>query len=170
MKEEDLGFGRRIIGFDSDEEMFAYLASLSAQAQESMEHLYEPQRGITWGGYALRLQPYEEAGETKVLAIFGYIYTVEEIEKQEIAAGSDVEGGELRYMMERLYELYDEGYRYGNWYSTICVEGDIGDAHLSTLWPITEADYHHALNNRWEPPTYLLDRVRDEMREAQHGS
>ena len=162
MKEQDLGHGRKIIGFDSAEEMFAYMAEREAELAEEMKHLTEPQKGIGYGQYVLRMTP---VGEEEPLAIFGYIYTKAEFRELELAAGANPNDGELDFIMERLQSAYDRGYRYGNWFSVACPEGEPGDSPLTTLWPITEADYQHALNNGWEMPAYLVRRVHDEIEE-----
>ena len=165
MKEHDLGRGNKIIGFSSMEEMAAYMAEAEARVAEQMKHLTPEQSGISFGSYALRLIPVgDDVNDT--LVIFGRVYSYAEVELLELASGADPLHGELRTIMERFNRLHADGYRYGRWFSNVCPEGEVGDAHVTTLWPITEADYQHALNNSWECPAYLLTRVLDEM--AQH--
>jgi hypothetical protein len=160
MKEHDLGRGNKIIGFESYEEMLEYTEKQHAELVARMKDLPPQQEQITFGSHVLRLVP---IGDENVLVIFGRVYTIEETELLEIQAGADVLGGELRTIMEKFTSLHEDGYRYGRWYSEVCPEGEVGDAHVTTLWPITEADYQHALNNGWLCPTYLMTRVLDEM-------
>jgi hypothetical protein len=158
MEEQDLGFGNKIIGFSTYEEMQAYIDQQADELAESMKHLAPEQLNIALGTHVLRLVG--EENETS-LAIFGYIFTVEELVTNELNAGATSD--ELLYMLDKSQDLFEQGYRYGNWISRICPEGEVGDAHISTLWPISEADYEHARNNRWLMPKYLLDRVGEEM-------
>jgi hypothetical protein len=164
MKEQDLGMGSHIVGFDSTEEMFAYLAERRAAMAEAMLHLAEPQRRIIWGSYCVRMHP---ISETEVLAIFGQIYTEEEIRALELAAGSDEE--ELSYTMAHLRENYAAGYRYG-WWASVIEKGEPGDAHVSLCWPITRDDYEAARANQWEMSEELYARIYAESRAEQEGS
>lgn len=164
MKEQDLGRGNKIIGFDSTEEMLEYMDSKESEVAEQMKDLLEPQKGIGYGSYALRVIPYDD--DTS-LAIFGYIYTEDEIREQEIEAGASTEDGELEFILAGMADAHERGYRYGTWHSVVLPDGEPGDAHLVTLWPITEADYHTALDLGWEMPTHLAERIREELNE--HG-
>lgn len=166
MKEQDLPFGNKIIGFDSPEEMLTYMAERDQAVVDAMPDLLEPQLGIGWGCYAIRMHP---VSEDEMLAIFGYIFTEEEVSRQEIEAGAGIADGELGYIMERLRESHDRGYRFGTWASVVLPQGEYGDAHLMTLWPITEADYLSAQNNGWEMNMDLHARISNEVEEYTKG-
>jgi hypothetical protein len=165
VREEDLGHGNRILGFESLEEMIEYQAQQEAElAQRMAGGLPDEQEGISYGSYALRLVP---TGD-KPLVIFGRVAPLKEFAVSELEHGADLD--ELVFTLTRLRDLHERGYRYGTWYSTVCPDGEVGDAHVTTLWPITEADYQHALNNRWECPRYLYDRVLAEMEPYMGGA
>ncbi len=164
MKEQDLPYGSKIIGFSSLEEMMGYQAAREAELMLEMEHLSDAQRQVTYHSYAINLVPDHDG--SLALVVFGRVASREEFEILELGAGANPMNGEIEMIMRRYDELYAKGYRYGRWFSEPYPDGEFGDTHITQLWPITEADYQHALNNRWACPAYLLTRVRDEMREA----
>jgi len=158
VKEQDLGHGLSIIGFDSMEQMMAYQAQREAELAEEMKHLSEPQQSISWGSYAIRLVIDDDKVDT---VVFGRVFTITEFTALELGAGAAQD--EVFLTIAHLQELYARGYRYGRWFSEPFPDGEYGDAHVTDLWPITEADYQHALNNRWVPPAYLISRVLEEI-------
>jgi len=157
VEEQDLGYGNKILGFGSYEEMQAYIEEQNASLVEAMKDLTPEQLSITFGGYAIRFVPHGDL----TLAIFGHVFTNEEMVSKEVESGASSD--ELIVILSKFHQLYADGYRYGEWFSVICPEGEVGDAHVTTLWPITEADFEHAKNNRWDPPKYLTDRVAEEI-------
>ena len=163
MEEKHIAPGIDIIGFSSLEEMLQYQERQRMLLAEAFKNVLPQQLWVDRGSYAIRIL---REGEEIVLIIFGRVYDEEEFTFLEITAGASTTNGELDAILNRYRQLHREGYRYGRWYSDQFPDGEIGDAHVTDLWPITEADYHHALNNNWECPGYLLTRVLDEINDA----
>jgi len=162
VEEQDLGYGNKIIGFRSSDEVLTYLEEQEALAQEAMKHLAQPQLDIGYGAYVLRVLAY---GDNESLAIFGYIYTEDEVRELEINAGAGLNNGELESIMSNLRDSYARGYRYGTYHSMVVPQGEPGDAHLMSLWPITELDFEEARSNDWELSEHLRERVLGEIDE-----
>jgi len=126
-------------GFDSIDEAFAWMQEQEAKANADV---HPAQKRIDRGTYALRPAP-----EVPCL-IFGYILTEEEIREGEVFAGADE--GELAFTMDILASSYQRGYRYGRWYSVVVPEGEIGDAHIANLWPLTKEVFDAAKEQGWQ--------------------
>lgn len=153
MEEQDLGHGRRIVGFSSLEEMLAYQQQREEEAQA--QPLLPEQRAITWGDHVMRVVE-------GPLMIYGHIYTEEELVQIEADAGAtDVE---IREELRVLRETHARGYRYGRYYSEVVPKGEVGDAHLVTLWPISPEDFVEAQQRDWKLSVPLARRVVNEVR------
>lgn len=162
MKDEDLGHGIHITGFGSLEEMLEHMQA--AEAEANAAYLAPQQRAIDWGAYVFRAVP---DGENGALAIWGHVWTLTEWRERETKAGATED--ELVYSTERLVDAHGRGYRYGEYYSEICPEGDHGSAHISTLWPITRRDYEYARRIGWRMGTEIWARLRAEIHDAAPG-
>jgi len=159
MREQELPYGHTVIGFDSVEEMNEYMAK---QEQDAVERTLPRQWEIGWGSYVIRL--------VEDLVIWAHIFTEEEfleLERNAEGPGTPEEiEEEVQAELAQLREGYNLGYRYGKWYSVIEPAGEYGDAHVSSLWPITKADFALGLSNDWEIGSPLMDRLRAEITEA----
>lgn len=149
--------GPHVTSYDSYEEMM--------QDQERNEEaanaaVLEKQREITWGSYFLRLYG---QGQGQI-HIFGYVYTPEEIKELEIDAGASIQ--EVEYYLVVRHNAHARGYRWGNCYSVVTPEGEVGSTHISTSWPITKDEFEAAKNQSWTLPIDLYFRVSEEIREA----
>lgn len=114
---------------------------------------------ITWDSYVFRAV---EGEQSKALAIWGHIWSLEENLERERKAGATEE--ELEYTKAKLLELHDRGYRYGEWWSVVCHDRpDIGDAHISTLWPISRRDFEYARRMHWEIWSSFLTKTKAEV-------
>jgi len=142
VKEQDLGRGQRIIGFDTQEELFNYLASQRQASIEALAHTLPEQNAIGWGSHVFKVAPPD-------LAIFGYILTEAELEDPEELA------------MTR--DARTRGMVYGQWFSEVVPEGEYGSTHIIECWPITTWEFRLAGEKGWQPWPELLDRVRDEI-------
>jgi len=137
MKEQKLGPGQSIMGFESFEELQEYMATAE---REAVEKTIPKQWEITWGSFVIRV--------VDRLVIFGRIWT------------------EFNYH-EGEYELqqdaHSRGYRYGRYYSVVEPEGELGSAHISTLWEITQSDFLTAMLNGWQLDKDLGKRIAHEI-------
>ena len=159
MKEHDLPYGMSVVGFDTMDEFWEYQAKKEAQANAAVVSL---QREIGYGSYVVRLVPN--------LVIWGYISALEEVKAAERKYYSDPfgEGEEDEYngIIDGVTDRFKRGYRYGRFYSEVEPAGELGDAHISTLWPITEKDFERARRNRWQLWPELADRLKAQFEEA----
>lgn len=145
MREQPLGPGISVQGFDSMEEMLAYQAEQERIAtQTAMAEQWE----ISYGDYVFRI--------IDNLQIFGEIFTRESF----LGPAPDKE---LVDEWVELTEAYERGYRYGRWYSKVVPEGEYGSAHVVTLWKITERDFERARMLGWEVWSELAIRMSQEI-------
>lgn len=149
MKEQKLGHGISVQGFESMEEMFAYQAEQEARA--TAETLPE-QWLIDRGSYVFRA--------VEGLAIWGHIFTRDEF------LGDEKGDEELLAEWEDLEDAYTRGYRYGKYYSVVEPTGEYGSAHVVTLWAITKQDFEQARMAGWKVPTGLIMKIGQEIGEA----
>jgi len=150
MREQKLGPGINIVGFDSMEEMLAYQAEQEAIANAQV---LPQQLEITWGDYVFRV--------IDGLAIWGEIFT------RETFLGPDPDE-ELIAEWDDLQDAYDRGYRYGQWYSVVEPNGEYGSAHLVNLWKISERDFQRAHLLNWEVWSEFASRISDEILQSRN--
>jgi len=120
----------------SGESLEALFAEMRANEDAANAQVRPEQAALTWGDHFLRLYPMGE----QVLAIFGRIPSAEEFERSE---GSDG--------LARHTEIMERGYRFAWCHSIIEPEGEPGDTHVVTVWPITEAQFAEAKAVGWDP-------------------
>jgi hypothetical protein len=155
MKEQDLGHGNKIIGFESMEEMQAYMAE---QEQQGIKYSLDEQWRITWGSHVVRV--------VDELWIFGEIFTESRyLELNGPVIEEDLDE-EARYELDALRDSHARGYRYGRWFSIVEPEGEYGSAHVVNLWEIDRSDFERARAARWEVPPDLAYRVGQEVGDA----
>lgn len=123
--------------FNDFEEALEWIQQNEAIANRKVHPI---QAKILRGCYALR--PY-----TNDLVIYGYVLTEEEIRWDELKYGADE--GELEFTIQHLNASFERGYRYGKWHSVACHDGEYGDAHVSTLMPLTKEDFELAKLSDW---------------------
>lgn len=156
MKEESrLPYGGAIFSFDNMEEFFAQQAANEAQANTNV---VPPQREITWGSYVVRLVP--------DLVIWGSIPEWDDLVAKERSYYADPfdegEEEEFTYTIEGLKDRLERGYVFGTW-SSVIEPGELGDAHISTLWPIQRRDYEYARRLGWRMGNLVWNRIREGM-------
>ena len=142
-----------VVSFTSMDEM---LAEQERKEREFEEQIFPKQREITYGTYFFRV-----SGN---VPIFTYVYTLEELRKLEEDAGAEED--ELEYFMERIQSVHARGYRTGIHYSQIEPEGEQGDAHIVSCWPISELDFQRAKSNGWMTTPDMAVRIHEELEEA----
>jgi len=110
--------------FDSIEAAFESMR----QAEEAANATVTPtQRAISYGAKVVKPQPHLG------VVVFGSIWTKEERDE-----------GEERSTIAALDDAYGRGYRTGRWYSDYVPEGEVGDSHIASLWPIEEEEWEEA--------------------------
>ena len=144
-----------IKGFDSLEEMLAYMAKQEAAANAAVRP--RQQAGLGWGKYGLRV--------VDDMPIWTEIYT-----EAEAADGEEPE------TVADLQDSHRRGYRYGRHYSRVEPLGELGSVHIATMWPISEADFNVAQEIGWYPTadsamwfSVLLERMAREVRDDEAG-
>jgi hypothetical protein len=157
MKEERIAPGISIIGFDSMEEILAYM---NKEEQEAIDRTLPVQWEITWGDRVIRV--------IEDLAIFGHIFSEREFLAMNSKPG-EAPDEETLYELDGLKTAHTAGYRYGIWHSEVEPDGEYGSAHVSTLWKITADEFTIAKRRGWKLTPELASRLRDEMEIAVHN-
>lgn len=131
-------------GFDSTEEMFAYITEGVKQAKSRAT---DEQNAITYGDYWMRYWPEGD------LYIFGYI-----IPPDELYASSAYEGvskKEIEWEKQAAEENYQNGFRFGRAYSVVEPDGELGDTHVSDMSKITKEEFEFAKSYHWQAEMFL---------------
>jgi hypothetical protein len=148
MKEQKLPYGNAVIGFDSSDEMFAYM---DEQERIAIAGALPEQWLIDWGSWAVRM--------VEDLAIFGEIWD------QEQVLGPDPDE-EAEEELRQIIDSHRRGYRYGKWYSEVEPEGEYGSAHVVSLWEISKDDFEVGRRNGWRIWPELAFRIRRDVTAA----
>lgn len=115
----------------------AYFAQMRAEEEAANANVHPDQAALTWGDHFVR---FYEMGPEGILAIFGAIYTASDYERSEGAQG-----------LAEAEERMARGYRFARCYSVIEPEGELGDTHVVTVWPITPEQFAQAKAAGWDP-------------------
>ena len=148
MKEQKLGAGHSIIGFENTEEMLEYMA---AQEEEAIANTLPEQWAITWGDYVVRF--------VDDLVIWGDLETQEELIESETSDDEE----ESRVELEQALDSHGRGYRFGKWFSDVEPTGEYGSAHVVSLWKITKEDFEIASRNDWMMWPAMVIKLKAEM-------
>lgn len=143
--------------YSNAQEMFDAMATRELAA--ALE-VVDKQREVTWGSYFFK--PVTTSTET--IYVFAKCDTLDDIVQGEVNAGADSD--EIDYYKRHYTDMHQRNYRRGWHYSVVVPDGEYGDSHLVSIWPITEADFEEAKSLGWTPSESLLARVRHEMDEA----
>lgn len=96
--------------------------------------------------------------------VFGQLYgTLSVTTREEQLGASPDEVAEARIGTVRAYR---RGYRYGQWYSSLNVEGETGMYHIARLVEISQTEFNMAAMRRWSCPTGCLEVPRARAREV----
>lgn len=146
-----------VYGFDSIDDALRFMGRATGRANRS---LTPEQRSLTWGSYWVRFH----AGE---LMIFGYVQTPDEVEAAERGCYGDTlaeeEAAELRWAMKSVHERHGRGYLFGRCYSVVEPDGELGDTHRASAWPITAETFEAARVAGWD-----VARMAPDARRAVH--
>lgn len=116
--------------FDSLEDMQTWMRVNEDLANRVLATEFQKQ--IQPGDYVAR--PHDMGGIP--LLIVAKTMTLVEFLKGEAEAGA--KGHELVEEEQQMLSVFERGYRYARWYSVLVPEGEYGDAHISSLYPITQ--------------------------------
>lgn len=59
------------------------------------------------------------------------------------------ETGQTRETVRALRDAYERGYRFSRSYSVLDIHGELGDVHISVVWPIREEEFEAAQENNF---------------------
>ena len=107
---------------------------MQAQYDIAEQMVVPRQRDITWGSYWVR--------PNDGILIWGRVWTEAELVLNE----DDPEAVLAHYRA-----THERGYRFGYAYSPYCSDGELGESHISVLWPITRQEFSSALRCKWQP-------------------
>jgi len=127
-----------IISFDNMDDMMAHLSRMQEDAEAAT---LPKQKEIVGGTYFIR--PLDEEG----FFVFGEAFSLERMEKEEIAAGGEED--EVAEMLDEEKRKQATGLMFGKCYSIVEPTGEYGTTHRATAWPITEGFFLNAKENGW---------------------
>lgn len=136
-----------IVGFESMEEIMSYMAEAEETA---IAQTLPEQWDITWGDYVIRRQD--------DVAIFGVVFT-----EDELSFGTEASPEEIEEELRGLRSAYGRGYRYGRWFSIVEPNGELGSAHVCSLWKISQDDFELARGKGWVIWSDLANRMYHEI-------
>lgn len=93
------------------------------------------------------------------MPVFGYVLTLNEIEQAEMETGSDED--ELAYTITQTENSFRRGYRFSRFYSMTESEGELGNVHVSNLYPITAEQFELAKSKEWKPGNWFTPVLSD---------
>lgn len=137
--------------FDSDEEMQGFLA---ASEEAANQRVAPQQRAIGEGDYWVRFYRVVDR-----LIIFGQVHHLTRVWHEEVRLGATE--AEADYVVRHAKDRRARGYVFGTCYSIIEPEGELGDTHVSEVWPITAHLFDAAKAVRWN-----IDRLPDSGKKA----
>lgn len=162
--------------FGSAEEMFAAMTEREAAANEGLlPNQIALRDDVEHTRVWLRLLP-DGAG---VLPIFGWSWSLREASGRErsyyepktdnpdVAIADEFGAAEFASIVEGLRERRTRGYLYGECFSVVEPDGELGDTHVSSVWPLTEEAFAEAKAHGWDvracPRDGLVWKVVDEI-------
>lgn len=120
------------IAFGNLDDMARYMADAEKVANENT---LPRQKTITYGDYWLKAD--------HDIFVFGRVLT-----EDEYTEGITTKKGR-KEALDALHERYDRGYRRCKTYSLFVPEGELGDSHVATMWPITQEEFVYARKAGW---------------------
>jgi hypothetical protein len=129
--------------FDSPEEMFE---QLRRDRENADRHIQPWQRELKPGDYVVRIT--EQFGQ--IIVIYGKLLDPLESERPYYNLDDPEEAAMFRDVEERFGEAWHRSFRFGRFYSPMCMQGEIGDVHLATIsGVISEAQFEEARQQGW---------------------
>jgi hypothetical protein len=106
-----------------------------ANAEASLD-----QKALGWGDFFVT--------QLGGLPIFGHIYTREDLVATEQQGGTDPV--DVADIVAAYDHSFTRGWRLSTCYSTTTPTGEVGDVHVSTLHPISAAQFDWASSKKWD--------------------
>lgn len=127
----------KVLSFPNPEAMQAYLASAKDAAAKGLHVL---QHSITYGEHWVRF-----AGP---IVEFGRVATLTEVGVAEVRAGAS--SAEASQVVAETEAKHLEHLMYGDAYSVLGPEGEVGYTHKAHVWPIDEVVFEAAREAGWD--------------------
>lgn len=129
-------------GFESFDEMQQWMAR---QTELANDNLHPVQRELTWGSYWVNFALLSDR-----IVVFGRVDPLPEADDVETLAEN-----------QRIEAELERGYMFGRAYSMMSPEGELGDTHRFSVWPIEARLFEMAKAAQWdidrlEPPGRAL--------------
>ena len=127
--------------FDSFDEA---LDAIAAARDAANATLAEEQKSLTWGSYFANFTTLPTAD----CVVFGQTFTRQEVIDSEREAGADA--AEAEYTANHVGAGLENGYLYARCYSVIEPDGELGDTHRASAWPISKELFKAAESVGWD--------------------
>lgn len=123
--------------------------AIAKAEQAANDRATEEQRSITYGDCWLT---FDGASQ---LVIFGRVQSLTDLRAEMRGRGMSQE--ETDEDVRSIVNAFARGYRFGRAYSIACVEGELGDTHVSVMTPISHSAFDDAEAVRWNWAQLLND-------------
>jgi hypothetical protein len=141
------------IGFDSMDEMQAYLETAE---REAFARINPVQR---WVMHATDETVYWVRSWEHIL-IFGEAWTAQQMIDSETEHGADED--EAKHSAQHILDQRRRGYLFGKAWSVIEPRGELGTTHVSEVVPIPFALFEYARRNDWTLPEHDIRHADDD--------
>lgn len=129
--------------FKDPMELFEEMRRNKERADQQIEGW---QRSIRPPAKVIRIA--EAAG--KLLLIYGSIIDPVESERAHYNLNDPMDAAEFQFVEQRFGSDWQRSFRFGRFYSPLCVEGEFGQIHLATITGVlTEAEFKAAQEQEW---------------------
>lgn len=109
--------------------------------EAALAGLAPAQADLTFGSHWVRFED--------DLVIFGRVATLSEVGVAEMELGAS--GEEAAAMTHQISENMEAGLLYADCYSVVEVDGEVGNTHKASVWPIDESLFEQARRVDWDP-------------------
>jgi hypothetical protein len=159
IREENIGHGgARFVGFDTMDEAFEYMKKHEDAANAQLFPQQKGMIGCKHDQWYVNIRfPWQEA------MIFGEGWSLDHADKNELKCYGVTTVDELSkedqeaylWSQQSLKDSRERGYIFGNAFSVICPEGELGSTHVYDIWPISREAFEEGKEQNWRP---VLDR------------
>ncbi len=145
---------RMIAGAAPDSATALRLAFETARRDEQrmLAAATDAQKAIPHGAYVRRW--YVAPMAPRPLLVWGQVWPLEELAARERASyPEDITDADaaaaIAPVLDTMRQGYERGWRYGEWFSEVEVEGELGAAHIATLEQVTAEEFEAARARAW---------------------
>jgi hypothetical protein len=155
IKHEKVGPGMSIsFGYKDMDEMFADMAKAEDAANARILPQQHAMINCQTDQYFVNIDTLIDG-----LFIAGEAWSLERANRSELEAYNAKSESELskedlaayRDGCRMLKDSRKRGYIFGNAFSEICPEGELGSTHVSSMWPLSERAFNEAKEQHWQP-------------------